>query len=74
MFTTNTWLAFVAGGLVAILASQFFASHPLSERTATASLAGTFINGNYIPPGTSPAQIPSRHEEDYYGSSAGKGD
>jgi hypothetical protein len=73
MFDKNTFMAFVAGALIAIAAAAFFSAHPLSERTATASL-GTFINGNYIPPGTSPAQIPSHHEEDDYGSAAGKGD
>jgi hypothetical protein len=31
---------------------------------------GTFINGNFIPRGTSPAQVPAFHEEDNYGSNA----
>jgi opacity protein-like surface antigen len=31
---------------------------------------GRFINGNFIPRGTSPAQVPAFHEEDSYGSNA----
>jgi hypothetical protein len=33
---------------------------------------GEFINGNFIPRGTSLAQVPSHHEEDNYGPDAGK--
>jgi hypothetical protein len=33
---------------------------------------GNYINGNFIPQGTSPAQVPSHHEEDFYCSEAGK--
>ena len=33
---------------------------------------GAAINGNFIPQGTSPAQVPSRHQEDNYGSESGK--
>jgi hypothetical protein len=33
---------------------------------------GTFVNGNFIPRGTSPAQVPSHHEEDKYGSGMDK--
>ena len=33
---------------------------------------GEFINGDFIPRGTSLAQVPSHHEEDNYGSEAGK--
>lgn len=39
---------------------------------AYGSTSGDFINGNFIPRGTSPAPVPSHHEEDYYGSEAGK--
>ncbi|HEY6254595.1 MAG TPA: hypothetical protein VIY51_02270 [Xanthobacteraceae bacterium] len=39
---------------------------------AVGSTSGNFINGNFIPPGTSPAQVPSHHEEGDYGPEAGK--
>lgn len=40
--------------------------------TGSVQFGGQFINGNFIPRGTSPAQVPSYHEEDDYGSEAGK--
>jgi hypothetical protein len=44
----------------------------VNEDGARGSAGGEFINGNFVPRGTSPAQVPSHHEEDYYGSEAGK--
>ncbi len=38
----------------------------------SAQVGGEFINGVFVPRGTSAAQVPSHHEEDDYGSSAGK--
>jgi hypothetical protein len=44
----------------------------VNEGGIRGSAGGEFLNGNFIPRGTSPAQVPSHHEEDYYGSEAGK--
>jgi hypothetical protein len=43
-----------------------------NEGNASAPDGGAFINGNFIPRGTSPAQVPSHHEEDNYGSGVDK--
>lgn len=43
-----------------------------NEGNAYGSTNHEFINRNFVPRGTSPAQVPSHHEEDNYGPEAGK--
>jgi hypothetical protein len=48
-------------------------SNAYGSTNAGSALPGDeFINGNFIPRGTSAPQVPSHHQEDNYGSAAGK--
>jgi hypothetical protein len=72
MFDRKTFIIGAIAALILILSAAFLSGYgPVDGRNAVASL-GTFINGNFIPAGTSPAQVPLRHQEDDYGSAAGK--
>jgi hypothetical protein len=72
MFDRKTFIFGGIAAVVLILSAAFLGGYaPIDGRNAIASL-GTFINGNFIPGGTSPAQVPPRRQEDDYGSAAGK--
>jgi hypothetical protein len=73
MFDKKTFIyaGFAATLFVAVGVAVLLGNGGLNGRDAYASMVG-FINGNLIPPGTSRAQVPSRHEEDNYGTAAGK--
>ena len=85
MFTKKTFVAASAATLIGILGFASIAdakvTHPNYAKGSKAygyvvegvpASPGNSVNGNFIPRGTSPAQIPARHQEDDYGSGAGK--
>ncbi len=82
MFTNNTFIAVAAVigmlGTASIADAKVAHINNAKARNAYgyvvegAPASGQFVNGIFIPRGTSSAQVPSRLEEDDYGSEAGK--